>query len=78
MIELSPNGAVMLYLALTVALILGFWVYHHLKGRNKIIRPDEQKLFVCEYCHFMYLEEPLKGVTKCPQCHSYNKNNLFS
>lgn len=75
MIELTPGGALMLYLSLTVTLILGFWMYHHIRRRNKSIMPDEQKLFICEYCHFMYLEEQVKGVTKCPQCHSFNKDN---
>lgn len=73
MIELTPNGAVMLYLSLTVSLILGFWVYHHIRGRNKSILPEEKKLYVCEYCNFLYLDEREKGLTQCPQCHSYNK-----
>lgn len=75
--ELSIHTAFMLYLALTLFVLLGIWINQHYKSRHREILPVEKSLFVCEYCHFTYLSEDEKPVTKCPQCHSFNKDNSF-
>lgn len=78
MIELNANTALMLYLLWTIAWLLGLWGVHHYRTKNRAILPDEQELFVCEFCHYAYLNEGYKKVTKCPQCSSFNKNNRFN
>lgn len=77
MIELSANTAVMLYLCLTLTFLLGLWISQHYHTRTKKIVTSEHELHVCEYCHFAYLEANHKKITQCPQCHLFNKNNLF-
>ncbi len=77
MIELTPITALMLYLCLTLATLMGIWGWHHLSSRKKKIVITEQELLVCEYCHFAYLAQISKGVTKCPQCDSFNKLNRY-
>lgn len=77
MIELSPTTAVNLYLALTLTLLLSLWGFHHYSTRRKKIIAEDNELLVCEFCHFAYLAEIGKAVTKCPQCTSFNKNNKF-
>ncbi len=77
MIELTPSIAINLYLGLTLALVLGIWFYHHYTSKAKKILPSDKRLYVCEYCHFAYLEESAKEVTQCPQCQSFNKDNSF-
>lgn len=77
MIELSANTAVMLYLCLTLTVILGLWMYHHYDSRRKKIVTSEHELHICEYCHFVYLDEDFKEITSCPQCHLLNKNNKY-
>lgn len=73
MIELTPAAACTLYLGTTLAILLGLWIYHHYQSRNKKIITVAQQLHVCEYCHFAYLAELGKEVTRCPQCQSFNK-----
>lgn len=75
MIELSANTAIMLYLSLTLAVILGVWCNNHYHTRKRKIVTSEQELHVCEYCHNAYLDEDFKDVTQCPQCKLYNKHN---
>jgi ribosomal protein L37AE/L43A len=77
MIELSPTTAFMIYLGLTLAVLLGIWLSQHFRGRKKKLMIAEQELFVCEYCHFCYLEMKGRPVTQCPQCESFNKNNIY-
>jgi uncharacterized paraquat-inducible protein A len=77
MIELTFSTAFMLYLSLTLAVVLGLWIFHHYQVRKKTILSCEQDLFVCEYCHYAYLEEGIKKVNQCPQCGSYNKHNIY-
>jgi len=77
MIEISPTAATMLYLGLTISILLGLWIYQQYRFQRKKILPAEQKLLICEFCHFAYLEDQAKNVTRCPQCQSFNKNNSY-
>ena len=72
MIELSATTAFMVYLGLTLAVLLGLWIYQHYSTKNKTIVPAEQELSICEFCHFAYLKDSVKAVSKCPQCRSFN------
>ena len=74
MIELSATTAFMIYLSLTLGTLLGIWIYQHYQSKNRETLPSEQKLNVCEFCHYAYLGDSAKNVSKCPQCHSFNKN----
>jgi hypothetical protein len=77
MIELTFNTMFMLYLGGTLAIILGIWLYSHYRMRRRIFFPIEQDLFICEYCHFAYIEESVKHLNRCPQCGLYNKHNTY-
>ncbi len=74
MIELSPTMAIIIYLALTLSTLLGIWIFYHYKSRAKKVVLSEKKLFVCEYCHFAYLDRIEKRITQCPQCQSLNEH----
>ena len=74
MIEISPAAACTLYLGLTLFFVLSLWGYQHYRGRKKKLISVAQELFICEYCHFAYLDELQKKVTQCPQCRSYNSS----
>ena len=76
MIELSFATAFMLYLLVTIGTLLTIWVIHHYKSRDKKVIIDDKSLTVCEYCHYAYLEERGKKLSKCPQCHSFNHINV--
>jgi hypothetical protein len=73
MIEVSMITAAMLYLAITLGVLLGIWSYHHYRSRSKKMIILEEELRLCEYCHFAYLSDRAKAITKCPQCASYNR-----
>jgi predicted Zn-ribbon and HTH transcriptional regulator len=73
MIEVSWNTALMIYLSITLAPLIILWVLQHNRKRKQKISIEEHRLIRCEYCHFCYLDEKIKGVTRCPQCLSYNQ-----
>lgn len=73
MIEISYQAAFTLYLCMTVAVVLGFWIARHFSTKNRKLVVEEKELKTCEYCHFAYLDERGKEVTRCPQCRSFNK-----
>jgi ribosomal protein L37AE/L43A len=77
MIELTFNTVFMLYLSLTMALVLGIWIYSHYRMRNRTFFMTERALFICEYCHFAYVEDRMKQLNRCPQCGLFNKKNLY-
>ncbi len=78
MIELSPSTAFMLYLGLTLAAVLGLWAYQHFDSRKSKLTTTDQRIYICEYCHFVYLAEHAKKITQCPQCQSHNKDNALA
>ena len=77
MIELTFNTLFMLYLSMTLAVILGIWIYSHYRMRKRTIFTTEHSLFICEYCHFAYLEDSIKKINQCPQCGLFNKHNAY-
>lgn len=77
MIELSPTTAMMVYLCVTLAMLIGIWAYHHYRCRRRKVVLIQQELYVCEYCHFTYLDQVAKPITQCPQCDSFNKKNRY-
>ncbi len=78
MIELTPNTALMLYLTVTLVLIFGIWCFQIFYKPKKKFEPMGQELCVCEFCHFVYLNNQVKKINQCPQCNSYNIHNQFS
>ena len=77
MIELTFNALFIIYLSVTMAIILGIWIYSHYRLRRRTFFSTEQALFVCEYCHFAYVEDSIKELNRCPQCGLYNKHNAY-
>lgn len=78
MISVSAAAAFMLYLCLTLGTLFGLWIYSHFKNKKRKILANREELYLCEYCHFVYVSNPLKPVNQCPQCKSFNKNNTYS
>lgn len=72
MIELSPQGAIVIYLLLTLGVVLGIWVDHHYRARRRRVTP-ETKVYMCEYCHYAYEAGSATKVTRCPQCQAFNE-----
>lgn len=77
MIELTFNTLFMLYLCLTLAMVLGIWIYSHYRMRHRTFFTSEKTLYICEYCHFAYLEDSVKELNRCPQCNLFNKRNTY-
>ncbi len=73
MIEISPATAAVCYLGATLFTILGIWLYNHYSSKKRERMPLANKLTVCEFCHFAYLDSSEKKITKCPQCRSFNR-----
>lgn len=77
MIALTFNAFFMLYLATTLTIVLGIWIYSHYRMKQRLFFSTEHTLFICEYCHFTYLEEDIKSLNRCPQCSLLNKDNAY-
>lgn len=77
MIELTFNTLFILYLSITLVGVLGLWIYSHYRTRRRTFFTIEKALFVCEYCHFAYVEESAKRLNRCPQCGLFNKENNY-
>ena len=77
MIKLAASTAFMLYLAVTLAVLLGIWAWSHIKSRKNRAFPPQQAVRTCEYCQYNYLDDVLKSVSQCPQCRSFNKGNQY-
>ena len=74
MIEVSAETGFVIYLAAAMIAIIGIWLYQHKKNKTKEIICLPTKTCVCEFCAAHYLAEAVKPFTRCPECHSLNKN----
>lgn len=77
MIEVTAATAFLLYLAMSLAVLFILWSYRHFRECKKTIISPSEELFLCEYCHFLYMEKSNRSITRCPECHSFNKNNRY-
>lgn len=73
MIEIAPETACILYLAIAIAVVAGIW----LATRKKEVAPFTLQHHLCEFCHHHYIEESRKPFSRCPQCQLINKKKLF-
>ena len=78
MIEITSVTAFTLYLGIMLAGLMMVWLYHHIRCSHKKIVTSEKHLIVCEYCRYAYLSDKSRMITKCPQCSSLNKGNVYS
>ena len=76
MIELSSSTALMIYLGMTVAILLGLWISSHYCTRRRSVMPLEKELTICEFCHYAYLDAGATTVTRCPRCSNFNKKKV--
>lgn len=76
MIKMTASTAIVLYLAASILLLLGLWLFQHARQRSKLELAPYQ-LCLCEYCHCLYLAARAKSLSRCPQCLSLNKDNPF-
>lgn len=77
MFEVTAATAAILYLSATLAFLFGIWLFQHQRSCKRVFLSKKEALFVCEFCHFAYVADTVKEVTKCPQCSSYNKENRY-
>lgn len=76
MIHLDARSAVVLYLSLTLLGLLVLWLRQKAPGGEET-GAMERGLFHCEFCAELYLECSWKGVTRCPCCQGWNKDNRY-
>ncbi len=72
MIEVAPDTAYMIYLGALIFTIMGVWLRYHLLSKKKEIVSFSIEKRSCEFCHFSYLEDISKKVSRCPQCRFLN------
>jgi ribosomal protein L37AE/L43A len=73
MIEVAPDVGCMIYLGAAIFTIMGIWLRYHLRSKKKEVLsfPIAQKQ--CEFCHFTYLDDAAKQISRCPQCRFLNE-----
>lgn len=74
MIEVTFNHFFVIYLTVTIAAILLIWLVRH--SQKKIFFTTEKKLQQCEFCHYRYVENSSDSLSRCPQCHLYNRHDV--
>lgn len=78
MIEINAATAFFLYLFATLILLVSLWLKFFLRSHKKeAYFTEANSLYLCEYCHFVYMERTGQPNTRCPQCQSLNKSNDY-
>jgi uncharacterized paraquat-inducible protein A len=77
MIEIPLHLGIILYLTLALAVILALWLRNHWQTRHRTLKIETEALYLCEFCHCVYLESRMQQLNRCPQCNSLNRNNNY-
>ena len=70
MIDIAPESACVLYLAISLFVVIGIW----LATRKKETVQFAFKHKTCEFCYFHYIEDTQKQLSRCPQCQLINRS----
>jgi len=73
MIKLDISTAVFLYLLFNVVGVLLMWVLFDFRTKSVDFRRDEDYIWHCVICANIYINSRQEGISKCPQCGSYNE-----
>lgn len=72
MIQISLTTALVFYSALLGFLVLVIWTYTEISVRRSHRILEQQFLWRCVFCGYIYLDEAAEDLSQCPRCRSYN------
>jgi len=72
MIEISLATALVFYSSLLGLMAFGIWVYTEITVRRAFNVLENQFLWKCVFCGYLYLDEEAETLSQCPRCESYN------
>lgn len=72
MIEISLGTAVLLYGMAIAAGLAAAWLFTEFSAARAYMALEQQDLWRCDFCTFVYLDRSGLNVSRCPRCHSYN------
>ena len=72
MIQISLTTALILYSALLGFVALVIWTHTELATRRTQRVHEQQFLWRCIFCGYVYLDEAAERLSCCPRCESYN------
>ncbi len=75
MIQTTSSAAFTIYLSITLGMVMALWIYTHYRSKKRKILTNEKELFICEFCHFAYVDEQVNQLNLCPQCGLFNKRD---
>lgn len=72
MIEISLTTALVFYSTLLGLMAFGIWIYTEITVRRTFNVLENQFLWKCVFCGYLYLDEEAESLSKCPRCESFN------
>jgi hypothetical protein len=72
MIQISLTTALVLYSAVLGFLMLMIWVLAEVSTRRTHRVHEQQFLWRCVFCGYVYLDETAEALSQCPRCRNYS------
>jgi len=76
MIKLDISLAIFLYLFSTVIGIFIVWIWTEKKPGLSLYLKNDDNVWQCSVCSYMYTEGKTAGLSRCPRCNSINKREV--
>jgi len=73
MIPVSVSTAVFLYLIFTLFTIFIFWIWFEKGKAFQKYELQPKEVWVCNICTYTYVDSQSEGLSRCPQCKSWNE-----
>ncbi|HIJ66326.1 MAG TPA: hypothetical protein HPP77_10290 [Candidatus Hydrogenedentes bacterium] len=72
MIEITLTQALAFYGAILGGFAVIVWTYTEIAVRRRYRVLEQQFLWRCVFCGYIYLDEAAETISKCPRCESLN------
>ncbi|MBI4707878.1 MAG: hypothetical protein HY761_08145 [Candidatus Omnitrophica bacterium] len=74
MISIDFSVGIAVYVALSLAVILIFWIFTA-KQKDKDLTLDSRYIWFCSICTYTYINTKEDLISVCPRCGNYNKKS---
>ncbi len=72
MIEISLGTAMLLYSSILLTGALVLWLYMEVKEQRRHFEVNNQFIWRCAICTYVYLDDEAEKFSACPRCNSIN------
>ena len=74
---MSASLLITIYVMLALGALLGLWIFSEMRRRHFSPTHNEDRIFRCKNCGYVYTDDPDVDRSRCAQCGKLNEPIVF-